>query len=45
MDNRARALKDIARTRDISKNAMNYLKQTIETLKIKIKKLDKRKDI
>lgn len=45
MDNRARALKDIARTRDISKNAMNYLKQTIETLKTKIKKLDKRKDI
>lgn len=45
MDARAREMKKNARTRENSKNAMQYLKQTIETLKIKIKKLDKRNNV
>lgn len=45
MDTRARELKEIARTRDTSKNPMQYLNQTIEGFKEKIKKLDKRQDL
>ena len=44
-DERAHALKEIARTRETSKNPYQYLKDVIEKTKQQIKRLDKRKDL